>query len=1219
MGVRRWLAQRKRERVRDIWPILPGSERPPEGWPGWPEGKQFALVLTHDVEGQAGLDKCRQLMELEMKLGFRSCFNFIPEGGQYTASKELREELAANGFEVGVHDLCHDGKLFLTRREFRRNAPKINQYLKDWKAIGFRAGFMLHNLEWIHDLNVQYDTSTFDTDPFEPQPQGQRTIFPFWVSRSAECGVRGAECDAFGSPPFACPPPPPHCALRGPAALDSSLRIPHSSLRTSEPPSSVFPTVDRGLPVLRSSSATEGGWTVDCPPGYVELPYTLPQDSTLFLTLGERHPDIRFQKLDWVAKHGGMALVNVHPDYLRFEHEANSAVTYPVELYARFLGYARQRYGGSFWQVNPAELARWYRGTLDIERPRPKPVTHGGRFGETWQEQDCPPSDRGVLAGKRAAVVLYSDYATDPRPRRETEAMARAGMEVDVFCLCRDASQPLRERIDGVNIFRVPMKHRREGKLTYCVQYARFLLRSLEFVSRRTLMRRYQLVHVHNMPDVLVFSALLARSLGAKVLLDLHDPMPELMQSIFSLPESHRQVRLLKMLEKVSIAFAHRVVTPNSAFKERFASRSCAAEKIEIVMNSPQRDIFHADEFPPPQAPSAEREFVLMYHGLLVERHGLDLAVRAIAKLRDRLPRLKLLLYGDPTPYMAEVLRLGQTLNLENAIEFHGFKPQAEIAEAIKGINLGIIPNRLNEFTAINLPTRIFEYLAMKRPVIVPRTKGIRDYFAEDSLIFFEPGDVDDLARKIEWACLHPAEVRTTLEKGLAVYRKCQWELEEAKLLGILAGLLAPTHDRRHGVPVIARLRRICMVTYSYYQTDNRVMRYSEELARRGDTVNVLAIKNDPSQAHTEMIGQVRVSRIQCRQRKDESTRAAYLLPTLRFLIAASARLAWRQIRRPYDLVHVHNVPDFLVFAAWLPKLAGAKVILDIHDILPELYASKFKSVTGSVWTNTLKLVERMSARFADHVIISNDLWRDKYTARTGVGGRCSVFINNVDAAVFWPRARTRDDGKLIVLFPGGLQWHQGLDIGIRAFKRVAAELPNAEFHIYGDGIMKGQLMALTRELGLEPKVRFFKPLPVHQIAEIMANADLGVVPKRADSFGNEAYSTKIMEFMAVGVPVVVSNTKIDRFYFDNSVVRFFESGNDNALAEAMIELLRDEDLRWRIAARGLDYAARNSWTNHKHRYLALVDSLIEGRPPVPPDNAPPAQACSATNPATPS
>ena len=146
------------------------------------EGKKFAFVLIHDVESSAGLSNCRSLAQLAMELGFRSSFNFVPEGN-YRVPAELRDELTARGFEIGIHDLRHDGHLFSSYRGFKRRAERINRYAREWGVAGFRSGFMLRNLDWLHDLDVQYDASTFDTDPFEPQPDGRHTIFPFWVPR----------------------------------------------------------------------------------------------------------------------------------------------------------------------------------------------------------------------------------------------------------------------------------------------------------------------------------------------------------------------------------------------------------------------------------------------------------------------------------------------------------------------------------------------------------------------------------------------------------------------------------------------------------------------------------------------------------------------------------------------------------------------------------------------------------------------------------------------------------------------------------------------------------------------------------------------------------------------------------------------------------------------------------------------------------------------------
>jgi peptidoglycan/xylan/chitin deacetylase (PgdA/CDA1 family) len=180
-ALRRIRAKAKRAACAEIWPIDEKAGAVPAGWPGWPHGNRFSVVLTHDVEGLKGLRRIEQVMSIESELGFRSSFNFVPEG-EYRLSEDLRQKLDSAGFEVGVHGLHHDGKLYSSREEFSRRAVRIRAYLDQWKAAGFRSPYFHHNLEWLHELGVEYDASTFDTDPFEPQPDGAGTIFPFWVA-----------------------------------------------------------------------------------------------------------------------------------------------------------------------------------------------------------------------------------------------------------------------------------------------------------------------------------------------------------------------------------------------------------------------------------------------------------------------------------------------------------------------------------------------------------------------------------------------------------------------------------------------------------------------------------------------------------------------------------------------------------------------------------------------------------------------------------------------------------------------------------------------------------------------------------------------------------------------------------------------------------------------------------------------------------------------------
>jgi hypothetical protein len=176
---RRALARHKRKRVGTIWPIDPLAGKMPKNWPGWPDRSKFALVLSHDVDTEKGQGRALDLARLEMKLGFRSAFNFVPES--YVNDPEVKAQLRANGFEINVHGLRHDGKLFRSRKIFEQRAVRINKYLKEWGARGFTSPSMLCRANWLHRLDITHSLSTFDTDPFEPQPDSVGSIFPFWV------------------------------------------------------------------------------------------------------------------------------------------------------------------------------------------------------------------------------------------------------------------------------------------------------------------------------------------------------------------------------------------------------------------------------------------------------------------------------------------------------------------------------------------------------------------------------------------------------------------------------------------------------------------------------------------------------------------------------------------------------------------------------------------------------------------------------------------------------------------------------------------------------------------------------------------------------------------------------------------------------------------------------------------------------------------------------
>ncbi len=384
---------------------------------------------------------------------------------------------------------------------------------------------------------------------------------------------------------------------------------------------------------------------------------------------------------------------------------------------------------------------------------------------------------------------------------------------------------------------------------------------------------------------------------------------------------------------------------------------------------------------------------------------------------------------------------------------------------------------------------------------------------------------------------------------------------------------------------------RICMLAYAFYESDTRIMRYAEALVQRGDEVDVIALRRE-NQSANEIVNGVNVCRIQPRL-PNKTARISYMFEILLFLLRAMTALTLRHLRRRYQVIHVHSVPDFLVFATWLPKLTGVKVILDIHDLLPELYASKYGIKNNSLLFKLLILTERASAAFADHVIAANDLWQERLMSRSVRKGRCSALVNVPDQSIFARQGRTRTDQRFIIVYPGTLNWHQGVDIAIRAFNLIKNEVPQAEFHIYGEGPCQASLVQLIQELGLRDRVLMKNFIATREIAKVMENSDLAVVPKRKDGFGNEAFSTKIMEFMALGIPVIVSDTQVDQYYFDDSLVKFFRSEDEHDLARSMLLLVNDPGLREQLVQNALKFVEHNNWGEKKAEYLTLVDSLV--------------------------
>lgn len=388
----------------------------------------------------------------------------------------------------------------------------------------------------------------------------------------------------------------------------------------------------------------------------------------------------------------------------------------------------------------------------------------------------------------RACMIVHSHYPADPRVRREAESLLADGWAVDVICL-RDPGEKPREECAGATVYRIPVtRHRASGLAVYLWEYLLFFFAASFRVTALHLRRRYDVVQAHNMPDFLVFAAAIPRLLGARVVLDIHDLVPELYGVKFTGRGSRLVARITRMVEYVSTAFADQVITAGEPFRRRLLARQVPAEKVTVVMNSADPRLFHPLERAPAN-PEGDNRFTLVYHGGLFHRYGLDIAVRAVHRLREEIPDLQFRIYGDGDA-VPELEQLIGELRLEERVHLGGFVPLDRIPALIAGADLGVVPYRQNPFTDLLFPTKAFEYIVMGVPVIMARTEAVVTLFGEVSDLFFQPGDDRELAERILALYKEPARRQLLLAVSRAAYAPYAWDRQQHEYLALMNRLV---------------------------------------------------------------------------------------------------------------------------------------------------------------------------------------------------------------------------------------------------------------------------------------------------------------------------------------------------------------------------------------------------------------------------------------------
>ena len=390
----------------------------------------------------------------------------------------------------------------------------------------------------------------------------------------------------------------------------------------------------------------------------------------------------------------------------------------------------------------------------------------------------------------RILMAAYTNYRRDPRVRREAEALVRAGHSV-TFLASRQLEEARRETIEGVEIRKLPsIGNQKTSALVYVLDYCWFFL--LVFGHLLVRPRRYQLIHTNNMPDFLAFSAILPRLFGRPVIHDVHDLMPELYMEKFAVSESKPFIRLLKAQEKWAGRFATVVLTVEGRLKDILASRGIPLQKIHVLMNLPDHRIFRPR--PSTAGKSAQSRFVVVYHGTLARRLGLDIALHAVAMIAADIPGLELRIIGageERQPLMS----LRDALGLQHVVTFsNGFVPVEDIPAMICDADLGLIPLRVSSGTDIMLPTKLLEYVAMGIPCVVPRTGTICRYFDPEMVQFFEAENPGSLSQAILTMYRDPERRDQLATQATARFGdKFNWAGQEKHYVDLVEDLLRKT------------------------------------------------------------------------------------------------------------------------------------------------------------------------------------------------------------------------------------------------------------------------------------------------------------------------------------------------------------------------------------------------------------------------------------------
>ena len=413
-------------------------------------------------------------------------------------------------------------------------------------------------------------------------------------------------------------------------------------------------------------------------------------------------------------------------------------------------------------------------------------------FAVIWRKKFYIRGRSGAVKEKRIiqiCMVAYTNYASDARVRREAETLAALPDYKVAFLVLKEQKKNRTYELDGVKIIEVnTQKYRGKSTARYMLSYFSFLTNAFIYCNRLFFSGKADVFHVHNMPDFLIFSALLPKLFRRKIILDIHDSMPETFAAKFKSQTGGLLFRILRWEERLCAKLADQVVCVNHVQKEAIANRGTDNKKISVLLNVPDPNKF-SKCLQTADAVKLRKSFNLVYHGTITRRLGVDLAIMAVAQLVPSIPGLQFHILGNGDD-MYEFIELSRALGVSRSIHFNKkMVPVEQLVKELSGMHLGLISNRKNIATELMLPVKMLEYIALGIPVAVPELKGIRHYFSDEMVRYFKPEDIDSIAAAIEDLYSNQEKRAAQVQKANAFLDRYGWQTHKVDLINLYKNL----------------------------------------------------------------------------------------------------------------------------------------------------------------------------------------------------------------------------------------------------------------------------------------------------------------------------------------------------------------------------------------------------------------------------------------------